>query len=104
MPKQKQLRFGHGAEIVFEDAHMTGSGFQQSCGKLEGKSLTGSGLADEHLRFAGEDLKSKATKDIALVKAKVNVLKRNDGLARGGVHPGTWPGGRPRRQHTSLSL
>jgi hypothetical protein len=32
----------------------------------------------------------------------VNVLKRNDGLARGGVHPGTWLSGP--RQRTSLPL
>jgi hypothetical protein len=29
----------------------------------------------------------------------VNVLKRNDGLARGGVHPGTWLSGLASARH-----
>ena len=66
-----------------EYAHVSGVWFEQACGQLKNERFTGSGLADKHFRFARLNLEGDATEDLALAEAKVNVLKRNDGLARG---------------------
>ena len=95
----KQLRLSHGAEIVSEDAHMTGAGFEQAGSQFKDKSLARSGFADEDLSFLVNNAEGESTKNVALVKAEAHILKGNDWLVRGGVHPGEWLSGG--RQHMS---